>query len=148
MSTRESIPEPLRLAFAGRSAIEDATLAARDFAQNSGIEEANASRLAIVVEELVANLYDHGGLKTDDQIVLELSLTESEILLTLGDPGMPFDLRLADLDQPAKAGSGGAGLRLVTTWATHAEYQTSGGQNLLSLRLPRSGRSIDPHRRG
>jgi len=86
VATRESIPVPLQLRLSGPTAVHDATAAARDFAEAGGLDEADASRLAVVVEELVTNLYDHGGLGEEDEFFVELSLTEVDLRLVIGIP--------------------------------------------------------------
>jgi anti-sigma regulatory factor (Ser/Thr protein kinase) len=140
VTARESIPAPLRLAISGPSAIHDATEAARKFADASGIDGADRSRLAIIVEELVTNLYDHGGLGTGDVFGIELSATDSDIGVIITDRGRAFDPRTAPLDLRIPSKGAGAGLRLVRDWATHADYHRTGGQNRLALVLPRSAR--------
>ena len=99
--------------------------------------ESEASRLAIVVEELVTNLYDHGGLNDDAIFTIELSLTATDLSLVLVDPGMPFDPFSAKLSRSAPARGGGAGLKLVRSWAGEMDYEHMAGLNRLRLRLPR-----------
>src|SRR5690348_8310695 len=138
VAARESIPVPLRLSLSGPSAVHEATLAARDFAGAAALAEADASRLAIVAEELVTNLYDHGGLADHAIVTIELSATDAEVVVILTDPGRPFDPGLATLDGPIPSRGGGAGLKLVRAWATDMDYETANGENRLRLRLPRS----------
>lgn len=138
MSARESIPDPFHIAISGPTAIHVATDAARNFAQRAGIGTVEVSRLAIVVEELVTNLYDHGGLEVDDVFEIELSTTIADIKIMIIDRGRSFDPGMASLSSPVPARGGGAGLRLLRDWATHMEYRTSAGQNRLSVVLPRS----------
>ena len=136
MGTRESIPAPLRLSLNGPAAVHDATAAARRFAAGAGIDPDDASRLAIIVEELVTNLYDHGGLSSEATFDLELSLEDAEIFLAITDPATPFDPRSADIDGGLPARGGGAGLKLVRAWATAIDYSREAGLNRLTLRLP------------
>ena len=63
--------------------MHEATRAVRDFARVAEINEDDASRLSIIVEELVTNLYDHGGLNAEDVFDLELSTSDTEINLVL-----------------------------------------------------------------
>lgn len=99
--------------------------------------ETEASRLAIVVEELVTNLYDHGGLNDDAVFTIEFSLTTSDLGLVLVDPGKPFDPLSAKFDRPVPPRGGGAGLNLVREWASQMDYESTAGSNRLRLRLPR-----------
>lgn len=135
----ESIHDPPRLSFSGPSAVHEATLAARDFAGTGRIDQADAVRLAIIIEELVTNLYDHGGLSAEDVFELELRATDADIRLVLVDPGRPFDPARAVPDRSTSRG-GGAGLKLIQAWAAHIDYRSTGGRNRLELLLPVSGR--------
>jgi len=135
VATRESIPVPLQLRLSGPTAVHDATAAARDFAEAGGLDEADASRLAVVVEELVTNLYDHGGLGEEDEFFVELSLTEVDLRLVITDPGQPFDPGGADNGDLPQRG-GGAGLKLVRAWASQIRYQSAKGRNQLVVHLP------------
>ena len=73
VGARESNRERKHFAARGPSAIRDAIAAAREFAADANIPRPDTARLAIVVEELVANLYDHGGLSHGDAVEIELS---------------------------------------------------------------------------
>ena len=117
--------------------MHDAVVAARGFAESAGINPDQASQLAIVVEELLTNLYDHGGVTLEDAFVLELILIDTELGLTLTDSGKPFDPRFAELEGPVPARGGGAGLKLVRAWASSIDYQIGDGFNRLVLRFPR-----------
>lgn len=101
------------------------------------MDEAEASRLVIIVEELVTNLYDHGGLNTEAVVMIELSLTATDVGMVLTDSGRPFDPSFARLDRPVPARGGGAGLKLVRAWAIHTDYETAEGFNRLEVRLAR-----------
>lgn len=138
MGTRESIPAPLRLSLSGPAAVHDATAAAREFAATADLDKGDATRLAIVVEELVTNLYDHAGLNDGDVFDIELAATGSEISLVVSDEGRSFDPRSARSDDTIPSRGGGAGLRLVRAWASKIDYQSTDGLNRLSVLLPRA----------
>src|SRR5437868_13493227 len=72
---RESSQKPLTLALSGPAAVHDSVAAAHAFADAAGFAHATRSRLAIVVEELVTNLYDHGELAPDEAFELDSSAT-------------------------------------------------------------------------
>jgi anti-sigma regulatory factor (Ser/Thr protein kinase) len=127
----------MRLELSGPSAVHDATIAARGFADGGGAGPDDVARIAIIVEELVNNLYDHAELGVTDVFTIELSLTPAEISLVLIDPGRSFDPRNAALDEVIPRRGGGAGLRLVRAWASSMEYQSAPGRNRLSLRIAR-----------
>jgi serine/threonine-protein kinase RsbW len=135
VTSRESIPVPLQLTLSGSTAIHDATAAARDFAESGGVDEADVSRLAVVVEELVMNLYDHGDVGPEDEITVDLSLTEVDLRLALTDFGQSFDPGSADNGDLPQRG-GGAGLKLVRAWASQIRYQSADGRNQLVVHLP------------
>ena len=121
-------------------AVHDATAAAREFSATAALDEGEVSRLAIVVEELLTNLYDHGGLSGQDVFEIELSATEAEISLVLIDPGMAFDPRLSPGDDASPSRGGGAGQKLVRAWASRIGYETTDSRNRLSVLLPRKKR--------
>ena len=135
MSVRESIPAPLRLSLSGATAIHDAIAGTRRYAEDAGIEPSDVTRLAIIVEELVTNLYEHGGLGAEDVFTLEMSCAGPEIDLVLVDPGRPFDPRTAPPAGTVPPRGGGAGLKLVRAWASEVDYRTSEGLNRLTMRI-------------
>ena len=93
--------------------------------------------MAIVVEELVTNLYEHGGLGANDVFELELSATDDAICLLLLAPGDEFDPGGAQPDTAVPERGGGAGLKLVRAWADRIDYQREDGRNRLAVLLPR-----------
>ena len=138
MGIRDSIPAPLRATYSGAKAVHEATEAARRFAADAGLDTTEASHLAIVVEELVTNYYEHSGASEEDMIALELSRQDEELVLTLVDSGTPFDPRTAALDDEVPDRGGGAGLELVRSWASAIHYHHTGDLNRLTVRLPLS----------
>jgi anti-sigma regulatory factor (Ser/Thr protein kinase) len=129
-----------RLIVSGPTAIHDATSAAQAFARDAGIDDTVAPRLAIVVEELVTNLFDHGGLTGHDLVHVELVASNDEITVTICDEGEPYDPTLARGSHQIPPRGGGAGIELVRAWATMTEYRTAAGQNQLTVTLPLTGR--------
>lgn len=119
---------------ADAAAVGAALAAARGFADAAGLAPGPARRLAIIVEELVANLVDHADLGADDSIELALVRRPGHVVLVLGDPAAPFDPRLAPLptDLPPH---GGAGLALVRAFAQAIDYGRSNGRNRLEVRI-------------
>jgi serine/threonine-protein kinase RsbW len=123
---------------ADTSAVAHAVAATRDFAQAIALAAGPSGRLAIIVEELVANLVDHTVLTPADRIELALVHEGGVVHLVLTDPAAPFDPRLAPMvaDLPTERG-GGAGLALVRAFAESIDYQRRNGRNRLELRLSR-----------
>ncbi len=141
MSPRESNNGRLTCRLQGTQAIEWACDAARRFASSQHLNADDLARLCIVVEELVANLYDHGGLTEQDEVELRFASEPDGIRVTIVDPGTPFDPWAA----PRKIGrperGGGVGIDIVRTWAQFVSYRSSADGNRLELLLPIHGES-------
>jgi serine/threonine-protein kinase RsbW len=125
---------------AGPVAVMQAATATRDFAAAQGINGDNAARLAIVVEELVANVVEHARLPAAALIRLDLAQDAGRVRITLEDDGAPFDPRgvASPLDLPPERG-GGAGLAIIRAWAIIESYARVGENNRLVLGLPLLG---------
>jgi anti-sigma regulatory factor (Ser/Thr protein kinase) len=121
----------------GPTAIHDATVAARDFAQGADVNEDDAARLAIIVEELVTNLYDHGGLTPKDTFEIRLSARPDDLIFVLMAPGTPFDPRQPAASPAADSRGGGAGLKLLRAWSGQIDHQYVAGRNEVAVVLPR-----------
>jgi anti-sigma regulatory factor (Ser/Thr protein kinase) len=143
MGARESKSGLLSCGFRGGEAIHAATQAAHAFSANECLAQNDAARLCIVIEELVTNLLDHGGVAQDDIIELKLARGADGITIVLIDPGMPFDLRTADRSSAANPDrGGGAGIDMVRAWTTILGYQSLDGQNRLKLLMPLGRKSL------
>lgn len=96
-------------------------------------------RLLILVEELVANLVDHGDLPADSMIALRFARGEDAIRLQIVDRGRAFDPRALppDDDERPPEDGGGAGLRLLAAWAVITDYDSAGGMNRLEIAIAR-----------
>ncbi len=125
---------------AGPNAVLMAATAAREFAAAMAIDAGVAARLAIVVEELVANLVEHAGLPEAASIILDLAVDGRQIRITLEDGGVPFDPRAAPPPAalPPEKG-GGAGLAIIRAWAQIQRYDRVGGTNRLVLTMALPG---------
>lgn len=120
----------------GANAVTQASDAARAFGEAQWLSEGELARLSIVVEELVANLYDHGGVGSEDEVRLELTSEPAGLRIVIVDFGTPFDSR-----QPPKKGGrpergGGAGIEIVQAWAHLVDYEVTDRGNRLELILP------------
>ncbi len=133
-------PECVSFPVDGQS-VSLALAAVRHFAARCGLPPDAASRLAIVVEELVANIVEHGAAE-GTEISLAVSLRGPEIALTVRDQGDFFDPRRARLPAVMPARGGGVGLALVREWSRIEEYRRTDGRNRLALAIP-----IDPTER-
>ena len=119
---------------ADNSAVSRALAVVGDFLASANCGADAEAKLAIVVEELVANLIEHGNCPHDSEIALELTALGADIGVTLCDGGTAFDPRAFDSDAhlPPERG-GGAGIALVKAWATITGYECGDGRNILRL---------------
>jgi anti-sigma regulatory factor (Ser/Thr protein kinase) len=135
MTTRESGSDRMSCSLQGDDAVTQASDAARAFGELQWLGEDELARLSIVIEELIANLYDHGGVSRDQEVRLELASEPEGIRVTIIDPGTPFDPRQPLFrDRPERGG--GAGIDIVRAWAQLVSYETTDDGNRLELFLP------------
>lgn len=137
MSDGESRVGSITLKLRGDEAVHRAVVAAQAFADDHRLAGQRAARLAIIVEELVTNLVEHGGVAGGDLIELTLRRDAAGIVLVLTDPGTAFDPRLdRPTDATAPDRGGGAGIDLVKAWATILSYGSDRGRNRIELSIP------------
>ena len=100
------------------------------------LDDDELARFCIVIEELVANLYDHGGVDEADQVELSFRVDPEGIRVAIVDPGVPFDPWTAPrrIDQTGRGG--GAGIDIITAWAHFIGYESAAGRNRLEFLLP------------
>ncbi|MBU2307957.1 MAG: ATP-binding protein [Alphaproteobacteria bacterium] len=109
---------------------------ARAFVAQSGLGRDAAERLAIIVEEWVANLVEHGEPPPGSRIGLRLAQADDLVRITVTDAGRTFDPRDADFEGPNLERGGGAGLELMRAWSRVAAYGRRAGRNRLVLEMP------------
>jgi serine/threonine-protein kinase RsbW len=104
------------------------------FLGGQAVDDDIRARLAIIVEELIANIVEHSGSPVDQPISLELERNGEEIIVTLIDSGIAFDpcVPLQPSEFPPERG-GGAGLALVQSWASAMSHSRIDGRNTLKL---------------
>lgn len=136
MPSRESQSVKSKADVAGSTALADAVSVTRRFAVDHGLGTRDRAHLCIIVEELVANLLEHGRNGAERQIGVELSRRPSMIVLAIEDDGAAFDPRNAPNSTGAAARGGGAGLRLVSAWSQIVDYRSADGRNRLELEMP------------
>ena len=119
----------------GPNAVREGVAAARAFAATRALA-GDAEVLAIIVEELLFNLLDHGDAAAGDPITLGITCSPDGIRLVLESGGTPFDPREARTDRPLADRGGGAGLALVRAWSRIEASESAGGRNRLQLLIP------------
>lgn len=131
-------PRPTRARLAADSgAVGRALGVSRAFVEQCGLGRDPAERLAIVVEEWVANVVEHGGPPAGSHIGLRLALGPGIVRITVTDAGCAFDPREAPaFEGPDLERGGGAGLELMRAWSRVVAYGCRGGRNRLVLELP------------
>lgn len=136
MCPRESYPDRMTCLLGGSKAVSQASDAARVFGEAQWLSNDELARICIVIEELVANLYDHGGLTEIDKVELSLASEPGGIRITIADPGKPFDPRAAPTKGQRPERGGGVGIDIVRSWAQFVAYDVTAGGNRLELLLP------------
>jgi len=135
MSSRESFSDWSSHTLQGPGAIKQAVAATASFGEAQWLSNDERARLCVVVEELVANLYDHGGLTDKDIVDLAFKCDDDGVRIRIIDRGTPFDPRTAPsrvrMDQV-----GGAGIDIVRAWAIFVDYLPSPDGNRLEMLLP------------
>ena len=132
MSPRESNPDRFSLCLEGDGAITQAVDAARAFGEAQELAGDDLARLCIVVEELIANLYDHGGVTQQDKVKFALARDPAGIRVSIIDGGRAFNPWSDPIAAEHRQG-GGAGVRLIRAWAHLIRYHSSDDGNQLEL---------------
>ena len=122
---------------ADQGAVSSALACAKDFIARAPCGPDAEAKLAIIIEELVANVIEHGLAEADSEIQIDIVAIGQDIGLTLADGGIHFDPRsvASPQDLPPERG-GGAGLALVRSWSNIVSYARIDGRNLLRLIIP------------
>lgn len=117
----------------GPESVHRAVALAQGFAAEHRLAPDQNAKLAVLVEEAVTNIYEHGAA---DAGWLALAPDPAGVCILLADNGRPFDPRsVAEIDLPNMERGGGAGLAMIRAWAEIADYRREDGFNLLELVL-------------
>ena len=135
MVSRDSKSASLTIACNGAEAVHRLTEAAQRFGIDHALARDRTARLSILVEELVVNLVEHGGIGEGELIELVLTLEDGVVAISLSDGGPAFDPRGMQPGETIPERGGGAGLELVKAWADIVDYQSDNGRNRLRLRM-------------
>ena len=136
MTERDSEVERVSRRLSGERAVSDAVEVAREFGAQQWLSEEEIARLCILVEEWVINLYDHGAVRPDQTIQIDLEAERDGLAVTIADPGIPFDPRNLPLGRIRTGGGAGAGIDLMKAWATLRDYEVGPDGNRLRLFYP------------
>jgi serine/threonine-protein kinase RsbW len=137
MSPRESYSDGMTCQLGGHDVVSQASQAAREFAETQGLSSDDSARICVVIEELIANLIDHGGLTEQDTVELSLGNEAEGIRVVIADHGKPFDPWSAPPNHEQPERGGGVGIEIVRAWAIFIDYAVTAEGNRLELLLPR-----------
>ena len=110
-----------------------------DFAQKAGLSDKDLFALQIIVEELVTNVIDYGGVPAGEHAVrVDLSAQDGELVVHLVDRGKEYNPLLRedpDVTLPAEQRPiGGLGVHFCKKLTEAQEYERRDGCNVLTLR--------------
>ena len=110
-----------------------------DFAAKAGLSDKDLFALQIVVEELVTNVIDYGGVPAGEHAVrVDLSTGDGELVIAIIDRGREYNPLLRedpDVTLPAeKRPIGGLGVHFCKKLTDSQEYERRDGCNVLILR--------------
>ncbi|MFM9851909.1 MAG: ATP-binding protein [Sphingomonadaceae bacterium] len=116
------------------SAISDALACAKLFAEHAKCGENACIKLAIVVEEVIANIVEHGECTPGSSINLSMAQNADQIIITVSDCGTRFDPLSVEASgkMPPQRG-GGAGIALIRAWSLAVDWHYSDGRNHLRI---------------
>lgn len=135
MRSRDSNSPSVTIRCNGAEAVHRMVAGAQAFSEQCALEAGHGARLAIIIEELVFNLVDHGQIGEDGVIELALTYDDGVVGIALSDSGVAFDLRDAESEDAIPERGGGAGIDLVRAWAEVVNYEQDGGRNKLLLKM-------------
>ena len=110
-----------------------------DFALKAGLSDKDLFALQIVVEELVTNVIDYGGVPAGEHAVrVDLSADNGELLIRIADRGKEYNPLLRedpDVTLPAEQRPiGGLGVHFCKKLTDAQSYERRDGCNVLKLR--------------
>ena len=110
-----------------------------DFALKAGLSDKDLFALQIIVEELVTNVIDYGGVPAGEHAVrVDLSAEGGELLIHLTDRGAEYNPLLRedpDVTLPAEQRPiGGLGVHFCKKLTDAQSYERRDGCNVLTLR--------------
>ena len=122
-----------------RTELEKLESCTADFALKAGLSDKDLFALQIVVEELVTNVIDYGGVPAGEHAVrVDLSTDNGELLIRIADRGKEYNPLLRedpDVTLPAEQRPiGGLGVHFCKKLTDAQSYERRDGCNVLTLR--------------
>jgi serine/threonine-protein kinase RsbW len=113
------------------------------FAQRAELHHADVFALQLVVEEIVLNVIEHGGMPTAVHgVTVTLTADAAETVVEVRDRGTPYDPLLAgapDINSDIDARQiGGLGVFLSRAYTNSQHYVRRESENVLTLRRART----------
>lgn len=105
------------------------------FADRASLAPETSDSLAIIVEEWVMNVVEHGRADPESLISLRLERCDAGVRLTVSDAGRAFDPRGLVMEGPNEERGGGAGIALMLAWSRIIDYRRRSGRNRLVLEI-------------
>lgn len=136
MASGESELHRMTRRFKGPRAIIDACESAREFGASQWLDEDELARLCILIEEWIANLYDHSGLSPEEEVSLAIECEPTGLRITIDDRGTPFDPRELPAQIERLDRGGGAGIGIMRAWAEFCRYEVTTEGNRLEMLMP------------
>ncbi|MGQ2943549.1 MAG: ATP-binding protein [Blastomonas fulva] len=124
----------------GPESIHRAVALVQLFCTTNMLPPQQRAKLAILAEEAVTNLYDHGEVRPGFSGTLTLRGSSDAVTICLCDSGQPFDPRMesdsdSEAEMPNAERGGGGGLALIRAWADITDYRSEDGVNRLEMKL-------------
>jgi serine/threonine-protein kinase RsbW len=128
---------------ADRAVLPALTQFVESFAERAALSPADSYALQLVVEEIVLNVIEYGGLPGEDPgITVTLTADAAETVVEVRDRGAAYDPLLAqtpDVDGSLDARPiGGLGVFLSRAYTTSQHYARTENENVLTLRRTRT----------
>jgi len=104
------------------------------------------TELSLILDELLANIIEHGNCEKESLIDIKLVKGDTQITLIVADEGAHFDPTITpvpDISLPLeKRKSGGIGIHLVRSFCNTCNYKRIHNKNVLTLKknLPKESR--------
>lgn len=134
-----NVSPPLVLRLRGANArIGNAIDALNGFADRARLSEELRHDVLVIVDEVLSNLHQHGGVGTGDlEVDLRIAIEEDRLVLRFTDSGSPFDplsAQAPDLEIPVgQREPGGLGIVLIRALTDSQRYLREGSRNVLVL---------------